>query len=161
MLNKIHLQNIRSVQKVFKIPCFFTAIHPSNNFCYFTFLHRKCNIACVVFDGKNLIRFQKSLLFWFLKKVISESWPSGTSSPHGDSQGWVESHGTLFFGFPVGNLGHVWKSVKIEVWKIEKLKIFENWKFKCTNLNTYDRDSWPPNIRFLGLKMLTLEPFEN
>ena len=66
---------------------------------------------------------EKNFYFW-KKSLVKVKQPEKVHAPR-DSQGWVESHDTLLFGFWTGSLGHIWKIVKNEVSKIEKIKIFE------------------------------------
>ena len=49
------------------------------------------------------------------------------------------------------------QNVKTRFQKFSKMKIFKRLKFKCGIIITYDRDTWPPNIKSLVSKMGSLE----
>ena len=90
-----------------------------------------------------------------------KSWVSGDFFTSTDSLGHDESPGTLTFWILTTNHGHIAKSMKNRVQKVEKIKIVENQKFKCMALDLYHRQSWPPSIRFLPSQLVRLQPFKN
>ena len=114
------------------------------------------------FRVKSDKKFNFRIFFFrFLKKSMVKSWVSGDFFTSTDSLDHDESPGTLTFWILTTNHGHIAKSMKNRVQKVEKIKIVENKKFKCMALDLYHRQSWPPSIRFLPSQLVRLQPFKN